>query len=182
MPMGAVLAPEQHPDPGTVAAGTDEIRHGSGEMGKVFRGDDFGARPHDQIAKALGKTDFCRARFVAAAWSPGGAAPVGGGVGVGKIYRSALRAKQRNHLPQRQVEDFIEIEGLRCHHRHRVQRVEFTVAAAHFVFGSALLGHVQNESLIAFDFPAASRVAKLLSAASSSVPFFRRMVTSKLRT
>ncbi len=40
---------------------------------------------------------------------------------------------------------------MRGDHGHGVQRVQFAVAAAHFIFGAALLRHVENETLIAFD-------------------------------
>ena len=91
---GAVLAPEQHPVPCAVAVGADEIRDCAGEMRKIFGGDHFGARAHDKVAKAIGKTDFGRAGFIAAARSPGGAAAIGRGIGIGKIDGSALRAEQ----------------------------------------------------------------------------------------
>jgi hypothetical protein len=40
---------------------------------------------------------------------------------------------------------------LRGDHSHRVQGVQLTVAAAHLILGAALLGHVEHETLIAFN-------------------------------
>ena len=40
---------------------------------------------------------------------------------------------------------------MRGDHGHGVQSVQFAVAAAHLVFGAPLLGHVENESLIALN-------------------------------
>jgi len=58
---GRILAPEEHPHPGAIVAGTDEVRDGASEMRQILGGDYFGARAHDQITKALGKTDLRRA-------------------------------------------------------------------------------------------------------------------------
>ena len=88
-----------------------------------------------------------------------------------------------HHLPQCQVQNFIQIERLRRHHRHRIQRIQFPVAPPHLIFGAALLGHVQHESLVAFDI--AGRVTRgkaAFNAPADSVPSLRRRVTSKLRT
>ena len=40
---------------------------------------------------------------------------------------------------------------MRGDHRHCVQRIQLPVAAAHLIFGAPLLGHVEHETLIAFD-------------------------------
>ena len=120
-------------------------------MRQIFGRDHFGARAHHQIAKALGKGNFRRTHLVAAARAPGGAAAIGGVVGVGKVDRAALGRKQRHDLTQRQVQDFVEIEGLRRHHGHGVERVQFAIAAPHLVFGAALFRHVEDEALVALD-------------------------------
>ena len=121
------------------------------QVRQIFGGHDFGARAHDQIAKAFGEANFGGAHLVAAARAPGGAAAISWRVGIGKIDRPALGAEQRDDLAQGEVQNFVEIERLRGHHGHGVERVQFAIAAAHFVFGAALLGHVEDESLVALD-------------------------------
>ena len=147
-----VFAPEKDPDPGAVGVGAQELGDLGRQVREIFGGHDFGARAHDQIAKALGEADFGGTHFVAAARAPGGAAAISCGVGIGEVDGPALGAEQRDYLAQGEVENLVEIERLRGHHGHGVERVEFAVAAPHFLFGAALLGHVEHESLVALDF------------------------------
>ena len=122
-----------------------------GQVRHVVRGDDLGARTHNKIAKAFRERNLRGTYFVAAARPPGRATPECWSVDVGEINRAALGAEQRDDLAQGEIQDFVEIERLRRHHGHGVERVEFAVAAAHLVFGAALLGRVENKSLIALD-------------------------------
>src|SRR5207302_5203659 len=44
-----------------------------------------------------------------------------------------------------------EIERLRRHYCHRVQRIQFAVPPLHLVFSAALLRHIQHKALVALD-------------------------------
>ncbi len=148
---GFVFAPQQHPDPGRQPVGANELRHQRGKMRQIVGGDHLGARTGHQIAKAIGEFDFGEAGALGAALSPTGAAAEGGFVGVAKIDRTGLRAQQRDHLAQREVQNFVQIERLGGDDRHGIQRIQFAIAAADFIFGALLLGHIEQEALVALD-------------------------------
>ena len=94
---------------------------------------------------------FGEAGAFGAALSPAGAAAESGLIRVAQIDRTGLGAQQRNHLAQREVQDFVQIERLGGDDRHGIQRIQLAVAAADFVFGALLLRHVEQEALVALD-------------------------------
>ena len=120
-------------------------------MRQVVGGDHFGAGTGHQLAKAFGELDFGEAGAFGAALAPSGAAAEGGFVQIAKINRAGLGAQQRDHLAQGEVENFVQIERLGGNDRHGIQRIQFAIAAADFVFGALLLGHIEQEALVALD-------------------------------
>src|ERR1039458_8405789 len=68
-------------------------RRSSDLVRQIFCRDHFGARAHDQIAKALGEANLWRAHLIAATRAPCGTPAIGGGVAVGKVNCSAFGAE-----------------------------------------------------------------------------------------
>src|SRR5882757_8133690 len=68
--------------------------------------------------------------------------------GIGEINRTCFRGEQSHDLPQREVQDFVEIERLRGDGGNCVKSVQFAVAATNFVVRSALFRSVHQEPLI----------------------------------
>ena len=77
------------------------------------------------------------------------AAAVDRTIHIAEVDRTTFGAEERDDLPQCKVQDFVEVERLCRHDRHRVERVQFPIAPLHLILSAALFGHVENESLIA---------------------------------
>ena len=122
-------------------------------MRQDTRREHFGSGARHQVAEASGNftSENLRARSALRCPQPARRRKVVSSR-VAEIDRTGLRAQQRDHLTQRQVQNFVQVEGLRGDDRHRIQRIQFAIAAANLVFGALLLGHVEQEALVALDF------------------------------
>ena len=58
---------------------------------------------------------------------------------------AGLGPQQRNHLPQSQVQNFVQVERLRGNDRHRVQRIQFAVPPANFILSPFLFRDIEQE-------------------------------------
>jgi len=114
--------------------------------------------------------------------SPTRAPPIGALRFRSQIDRTGLGSKQRDYLAQRQVQNFIQIEGLGGDNGHRIERVQLAVTPPHFVFRASLLGDVENEALITLDVSTRIAGRKAALRTVSRAPSLRLTVISKLRT
>src|SRR5579872_5970857 len=89
-----VLAPQQHPYPGTEAVGTDEVGDRRRQVRKVFHGDDFSAGASHQITEPTMELNFSQAGAIGDALSPTGATTKRGLIRIAQVNRSGLRAEQ----------------------------------------------------------------------------------------
>ena len=159
---GLVLAPEHNPDPVGQPVGAHKLDYRRWQVRQKILGHHFRSRAHYQIAQTFRKNDFGHAHARLAARAPTRAPPEGAIRFRCQIDRACLRPKQRDHLAQRQVQNFIQIERLRRDDCHRVERVQLTIAPPHLVFRAFLLRDVENEALIALNL--SSRIARCKTA------------------
>src|SRR5215470_7423160 len=119
-------------------------------MRQIFARQHLGARTGDQVSEALRKRKLGEALAISQALPPTRAAAKFA-CRLGKVNRAGLCAEERNYLTQSKIENLVEIEALGGNHSHRIESVQFPIAAMNFIFRFLLFSYVKQKALVAID-------------------------------